>query len=179
MSEMDGMSEMGEKNARAVFIRSLLRAWPLLLLLPIGWLMWSQQQTSQRAENNAETVVCPSLTTGCRVQLDGREFILSIRGSTKPLTPFQVRLQAVASAEVAPAEVATVEVRFIMEGMDMGFNLYTLQPDQQSGAGQNNTLTANVTLPICVTGRRDWKMMLQIDKQMSNTQLSVPFVTDL
>jgi hypothetical protein len=56
-----------------------------------------------------------------------------------------------------------------MEGMDMGFNLYTLRADNQG------VYRANVTLPICVTGRRDWALILDVDK----TRLNVPFVTDL
>ena len=56
-----------------------------------------------------------------------------------------------------------------MAGMDTGFNLYDLRPDS---AG---VLRARVTLPVCVTGRRDWILTLTIDGQ----QMAVPFVTEL
>ncbi|WP_043632566.1 hypothetical protein [Chromobacterium haemolyticum] len=56
--------------------------------------------------------------------------------------PFEIRLEGVAARE-AP------QVEFNMADMDMGFNRYTFVRD---GADW----TAVVTLPLCVSGSRDW-----------------------
>jgi len=79
----------------------------------------------------------------------------------KPLQPFQVWVKA--------AGARKVQARFTMEGMDMGFNLYTLRAD---GDG---VFRARVTLPICVSGRRDWVMAVEIDGAV----VKVPFSSDL
>jgi len=57
-----------------------------------------------------------------------------------------------------------------MVDMNMGFNLYTLRPDS------DGVFRAQVTLPACVSGRRDWVMTVDIDK---TTRLAVPFATEL
>jgi len=57
-----------------------------------------------------------------------------------------------------------------MVDMNMGFNLYTLRPDS------DGVFRAKVTLPACVSGRRDWVMTVDIDKA---TRLAVPFSTEL
>ncbi len=44
-----------------------------------------------------------------------------------------------------------------MVGMDMGFNRYDLRP-----AG-NGVFASKVTLPVCVSGRRDWILYLDLD----------------
>lgn len=145
---------MRDVNARTGFGRY----WPLALLLAIGLVLWLNRSPR---EGRATQVVCATLATGCSVQVDGREIRLGMNGVAKPLAPFEIWLKAVG--------VRKAEARFTMEGMDMGFNLYTLRPD---GHG---VFRAKVTLPICVTGRRDWNLILDVDK----SRLNVPFVTDL
>ena len=76
-------------------------------------------------------------------------------------TSFQVWVKA--------AGARKVQARFTMQGMDMGFNLYTLRTD---GDG---IFRARVILPVCVTGRRDWIMAVEIDDAV----LNVPFSSDL
>lgn len=143
-----------------------LRAWPLVLIVLIGLVLWAEKAGfwHETEATRALPVVCATLATGCAVQVDGREIRFGIRGTPKPLAPFVVWVTASGAPPVTKAEA-----RFTMEGMDMGFNIYTLRPDAQA------VLRANVTLPICVTGRRDWNMTLEIDK----TRLIIPFVTDL
>jgi hypothetical protein len=52
-----------------------------------------------------------------------------------------------------------ISAEFHMVGMDMGFNRYDLRP-----AG-NGTFAARITLPVCVSGRRDWVLYVEVDGQ--------------
>jgi hypothetical protein len=135
-----------------------VRLWPLALIVPIGLVLWANRAPDAV---RVTQVSCTTLATGCTVHIDGREIQFGMMGETKPLAPFQIWVKA--------AGLRKAEARFTMEGMDMGFNLYTLRVDQQG------VFRANVTLPVCVSGRREWRMILDVDK----TQLAVPFVTDL
>jgi len=141
-----------------------LRLWPLALIVLIGLVLWAEHNAFWR---DAETVHgvqvdCETLDRGCSLQTEGGEIRFGMQGEVKPLAPFDIWVAGVAVANKA-------EARFTMEGMDMGFNLYTLRPDAQG------VLRATVTLPICVTGRRDWNMILELD----NLRLIIPFVTKL
>lgn len=107
------------------------------------------------------TVPCPDPVQGCRTRLGGREIALGLDRQVQVLKPFEVWVKA--------AGVSKVQARFTMKGMDMGFNLYTLKADAQG------TFRTRATLPVCVTGRRDWIMSLDID----GTVFEVPFVTTL
>jgi hypothetical protein len=73
--------------------------------------------------------------------------------------PFVILLQGVAARE-AP------QVEFNMADMDMGFNRYTFVRD---GAGWK----ATVTLPLCVSGSRDWLATLRLDGK----RYLLPFTT--
>jgi len=64
-------------------------------------------------------------------------------------------------------DVDKAQASFTMVGMDMGFNLYTLRPD---GKG---AYRARITLPMCVTGRMDWLLHVDLD----GARLTIPFVT--
>mgnify|MGYP001610266408 CR=1 FL=1 len=136
----------------------LMRLWPLALIALLALVLWTHRAPDVVG---ATQVFCTTLASGCSLQVDGREISLGMMGVPKPLAPFNIWVKAVGARKV--------EARFVMEGMDMGFNLYTLHADNQG------VFRANVTLPICVTGRRDWVMILDVDK----TRLNVPFVTDL
>lgn len=139
---------------RALFVR----IWPLVLIFLIGLVLWANKAPDAA---RVTQVSCTTLATGCTAHVEGREIQFGMIGETKPLAPFQIWVKT--------AGLRKAEARFTMEGMDMGFNLYTLRVDQQG------VFRANVTLPVCVTGRREWSMILDIDK----TRLAVPFVTDL
>lgn len=141
-------------NGRAEWVR----VWPLALIASIGLVLWMNRTPD---EVQTTRIVCATLASGCSARIDGREISLGMTGVPKPLAPFQIWVEA--------AGTDKVEARFTMEGMDMGFNLYTLRADSQG------VYRATVTLPVCVTGRRDWVMLLDVDK----TRLSVPFVTEL
>ena len=106
-------------------------------------------------------VECASLASGCTATVAGRRVALGVRGELKALAPFEVWVEAPGAK--------SVQASFTMEGMDMGFNLYTLRPEPDS------LFRARVTLPVCVSGRRDWEMTLHVDGHA----LLVPFVTDL
>jgi len=143
-----------------------MRAWPLAMIVLIGLVLWADKTGLWHATDTAREipVVCATLATGCAVQVEGHEIHFGMQGELKPLAPFDIWVATSATPALGKAEA-----RFTMEGMDMGFNLYTLRPDAKG------VLRAKVTLPICVTGRRDWNMILEIDK----SRLIIPFVTNL
>lgn len=113
-----------------------------------------------RQHGAAEVVVnCADLNAGCRAMLGDRQVSLGVTGELKMLQPFEVWVRV--------EGVDKLQASFTMVGMDMGFNLYNLRPDGQ-GAHR-----ARITLPMCVTGRNDWRLHLDLDAQ----RLTIPFVT--
>ncbi len=143
-------------SARSHFYRLA----PMAVLLVIALLVYLNP-AQQTADNPPPVLDCPNLAAGCSTWLAGREVRVGIEGELKVLQPFQLWVRA--------AGAQRVQATFTMEGMDMGFNLYTLRADQEG------VFRARVTLPVCVSGRRDWVMTLDIDGR----QLAVPFVTEL
>jgi hypothetical protein len=137
---------------------TLARLLPLILIALVGVVIWQNQQ---RQAAPPVRLACADLTKGCSGQLGGQTVEVGMTGEMKALKPIQVWMKAPSAKKV--------EARFTMEGMDMGFNLYTLRPDPQG------VFRANVTLPVCVSGRRDWIMTLEAD----GAALQVAFSTDL
>lgn len=131
----------------------------LVILLIAGVVVASRLLQPDAAP--AVTVTCTDLRAGCQAELAGRPVALGVAGELKVLTPFEIWLKADGAR--------SVQASFTMEGMDMGFNLYTLKPDA------DGAFKTRVTLPVCVTGRRDWVLTLTVDGHA----LRVPFVTEL
>jgi hypothetical protein len=139
-----------------------LKQWlaPSLVIALIAGVVISQQ-VLQGDRPPAQTLQCADLKAGCSTRLGKAPVNLGISGELKVLQPFTVWLKKEGTTQV--------QASFTMEGMDMGFNLYTLKRDP------DGVFRTRVTLPVCVSGRREWVMTLDID----GARLAVPFVTDL
>lgn len=100
----------------------------------------------------AQVIPCAELTQGC--SLPGIKVqALQTPSAMKAFT-----------VEVATADAATITARFEMPDMSMGLNQYRFL-DQ--GAGR---WLANVTLPVCVDGRSDWLMLLDVTSKAGKLQ---------
>lgn len=143
-------------SARSHFYRLA----PLAVLLLVALVLYLEGAMTPR-EAPPLPVNCPDLAVGCSARLAGREITLGVTGELKVLKPFELWVKA----EGARA----VTARFTMMGMDMGFNLYTLRADNEG------VFRAQVTLPVCVSGRRDWLLDLDIDAE----RLQTAFNTEL
>lgn len=133
---------------------------PILILLTAAALVWAWH-TLRPPQPQSQAAHCPDLHAGCRVQTPRRPVELRVQGALKTLSPFTLSVRAPGAQRVT--------AHFDMEGMDMGFNLYTLRP------APDGVFQARVTLPVCVTGRRDWQMHLEVDDE----PISIPFVTQM
>jgi hypothetical protein len=133
---------------------------PVVILLLVAAVVYLNPSFAPR-EPAPLPLECADLRAGCAGQVDGRVVRLGVQGELKVLQPFELWVRAEGAQRV--------EASFAMEGMDMGFNLYTLRADKEG------IHRARVTLPVCVSGRRDWVMTLEVDGRL----LSVPFVTEL
>lgn len=122
-------------------------ALPLLLVVALiaiavaGW--WIKRPVE------AVPVACANPVAGCSFSHRGTALTLRFGAAPQPLAPFDIELRG--------SGVQRASAEFQMIGMDMGFNRYDLKP---AGADR---LAARVTLPVCVSGRRDWVLYLDLD----------------
>jgi len=66
--------------------------------------------------------------------------------------------------------VQSVTVSFSMQGMDMGLNRYRLIGNATRG------WKADVTLPVCVSGRSDWVADFELLTEQRQLRFRLPFV---
>ena len=121
-------------------------------LLAIAWLAGCGKEEIPVAP-------CAALVQGCTVALGAQKILAQTETLPVPLKPFTLTVSA-------PAAHA-VSVAFQMQGMAMGLNRYRLL------RGSNGVWYARITLPVCVSGRRDWLMILEVD----GVRRALPFQT--
>lgn len=127
--------------------------WGLLLALAAIILLWPRLAN----RDQVVPVPCPDIVAGCALPATGAQ----VRFDRKPDTLQRFKVL------VAWPDVAEVHASFQMRGMEMGFNRYRLLPD---GAGK---WRAEVMLPACIQGRKDWLMLLEAD----GVRYQVPFAS--
>lgn len=120
---------------------------PLLLVVALVAIAVAGWWLKRPAESVA--VACVDPLAGCSFSHRGAP--ASVRFSTQPGA-----LEAFELTVTAP-NAAKVSAEFQMVGMDMGFNRYDLRP------APGGAFASKVTLPACVSGRRDWVLYLDLD----------------
>lgn len=109
-------------------------------LLKAGLIWWYLHHKTPHAAPVA--VSCSNLQAGCTLP-DGS--LLQLDSKPQAAKPFGLTLSHVPAT--APS------IAFAMRDMDMGFNSYKLLP-------QGADFVAHITLPVCVSGSRQWQMTL-------------------
>ena len=130
---------------------------PLLLVVALAAIAVAGYWLNRPAASSA--VACADPLAGC--SFSHHDTTVKVRFSARP-TPLKAF-----DLNVSAPGATRVSAEFQMNGMEMGFNRYDLRP-----AG-NGTFASNVTLPVCVSGRRDWTLYLDID----GTHYALPFST--
>ncbi len=107
----------------------------------------------------AQAVACADPLAGCRFSHRGSPAEIRLSAMPVPLEPFVLSVRAPGATRIS--------AEFQMNGMEMGFNRYDLSPG-------DGVFASKVTLPVCVSGRRDWTLFLDID----GTRYALPFSTN-
>jgi hypothetical protein len=120
---------------------------PLLLVVTLVAIAVAGYWLKRPAE--AVAVPCSDLLAGCQFSHRGAAVTARFSLHPAPLEPFDLTVEASGSRRIS--------AEFQMVGMDMGFNRYDLRPTG------NDIFASKVTLPVCVSGRRDWILYLDLD----------------
>jgi len=115
----------------------------------------------KRNESVAQKLVCTDIVSGCGNDL----FKLKFLKSPQLMKPIRLQLET--------ANARQVYASFAMERMEMGLNRYHLLKQADS-----DLWFAEVTLPVCVQGRSDWVIELEIKTQLETMHYQIPFKVD-
>lgn len=121
------------------------------LLLALAFIAVAVVGTLSNRPVEAQTITCADPVKGCAFSHRGLPATLRFSRQPMPLQAFRL--------DVLAPGAKRVSVELQMVGMGMGFSHYDLH------AVTPGVFGADITLSICVSGRRDWKLYLKIDGQ--------------
>ena len=108
--------------------------------------------------------ICDPTQKICEVSLSGSLVLYQILGKPSALKKFKVELDAF------ELPIKNIRVNFLMPGMDMGMNHYSLE-------NKNGSIwTREVILPVCTLSRNDWVNQLEIEHEGQNWIIEFSFV---
>ena len=128
-----------------------IKRFVLPLLIVLAFIAVAIIGSRMKRITEAQGIACADPVQGCGFQHHGKPAQLKFSKSPSSMQSFTLSLQA--------PGVQLVRAEFQMVGMDMGFNRYDLH------AAAPGIFNAQITLPVCVSGRRDWKLYLEVDNQ--------------
>ena len=115
----------------------------------------------EKSVDNIQITQCEDLILGCDIGV-GK---ITFSQIPKPLASFIIVFKPLKS----DVNLSLVKAQFNMQGMQMGFNQYRFI-QEKTGIWQ-----ANVILPVCMQGRADWLMTLEITENSKQKKLMIPF----
>lgn len=128
--------------------------------------------TRQPSTNPAETLLigearhCDPLLQACRVGDSQSHIALQLLATPQPLKTFPVQVQA-----KLPDEIQTVYADLDMLNMTMASNRITLTRHGEHWLGE-------AILPICTSGRNDWRMAVKLLTPTATHQANFYFVVE-
>lgn len=128
-----------------------LPRWGLPLFIALALIAIAIMGTRSKQPHPAQTIACVDPVRGCVFTHRGQTAQLHFSHPPQPLQAFTMTVRASSARQV--------HAEFQMQGMEMGLSRYVL------AASAPGLFAAPITLPVCVSGRRDWKLYLQIDAQ--------------
>ena len=121
----------------------------LAAVFVVSYFLGSLLDNNKQVDSIVTISTCNLLDGSCHVVDKGIEYELALEGVPSPLTPFDIRVSELSS------QPSKVEIKFEMDGMDMGNNYYFLEKKGQYWG-------AKVLLPVCSLGRNDWVLRVNI-----------------
>ena len=131
-----------------------------LLVLTVAAIFFFEQK-NKFEDDKAELLTCADIVQSC----GNAEFSVRFKETPQVMKPLHLEFVAIS----ADKGIQNIHANFAMKGMEMGFNRYQLLK-----AGQNEW-QAEVTLPVCVQGRSDWEMLIEMDTAEGKQRFLVPF----
>lgn len=132
------------------------------------------QDLKWKSENKERTVIeisvdnCEPQKQVCNVELGGLNVRVLFDENVFYLKPFNVTVWTEGNNDVE-----SVYIDFKMKNMDMGVNRFLL-----TDAGTKNikqSWQGKALLPICVTGRADWDVIVEVVTYKFHYKLTLPF----
>ena len=128
-----------------------------VLVLVMSWLL--THNLSKAKPPLIAYLACADITKSCGNDL----FTVRFAEQPQAMRPLHFILHL--NQAISPAQI---HVDFAMKGMAMGLNRYRL-------VHVNDDWQADVTLPVCVQGRSDWEMLVEIEAEGGVKRFIVPF----
>ena len=112
---------------------------------------------------------CNVVETNCYFKVNDKRVDLTFIGKVRTMQPFNISVKLKNFSN----DIEAVTVKFLMKSMNMGMNIFVLKTNQ------NNVLNATqwqskILLPICVSKRSDWDMVLKIETKNVIYELKTP-----
>jgi hypothetical protein len=143
----------------------------LMLALADYWL-GKPAEADRSVQQLAAEPDCQPVDRWCHAGRGRVELALHLGGPVTPLTVFPVKLGI---EGLDPAGIDAVTITFEMQGMDMGLNRFELEP--VSGPGNGVRYRGKAMLPVCVSGRVDWRARVSVATPMGLYRAVFDFTT--
>lgn len=123
----------------------------LALGLVVAFIALAIVATYVRRSPSSQAITCIDPVQGCAFSYRGRPAHLRFSEHPVSMQPFAL--------EVRVPGASHVHAEAHMVGMEMGFNRYDLRP------ARPDVFVAQLRLPVCVSGRRDWMLYLEVGQE--------------
>ena len=113
--------------------------------------------------------ICNVVESNCYFYNKDKRVDLTLIGKVRTMQPFNISVKLKNFSN----DIEAVTVNFLMKSMNMGMNIFVLEPNQKTILNTTQW-QSKILLPVCVSKRSDWDMILKNETKNSIYELKTP-----
>ncbi len=128
----------------------------LLILTTLNIQSCSEENPTAKSNSPIQITTCPNNGTWCKSTHNKQQIEILFPKKIPYLKPFQVKVKLNKNNQT---KIQPRKIQFSMQGMQMGTNRFIFKQSKQK-----SVWISQVVLPVCVSGRHDWLVNVETNK---------------
>lgn len=115
---------------------------------------------------------CNIIEKGCLFSISNKQFQVLFVGTARTMKPFNILVQQNNFEAEDETKLRGISVEFTMPSMNMGINRFKLIKKNETNIIPK--WQGKILLPVCVSKRVNWKMLVSIETEKDIFELNIP-----
>ena len=117
--------------------------------------------SENKTPSSNKITICPTNGNWCESPFNQHKIAIRFPKKIPYLTKFPVQVRIKNKNKI---NIQQLQIQFSMQGMQMGINRFNLKPKLNQEDSNTQFWQAEVVLPVCVSGRKDWLVELKVNE---------------
>ena len=160
---------------KSLIVATVMISFIIILNYYLSFLQFKSPSNSKNHKNIASLNIdgdCNIIEKGCLFSISDKQFQVSLVGAVRTMKPFKILIHQDNFEAEDETKISGMSVEFTMPSMNMGINRFKLIKKNETNIIPK--WQGKILLPVCVSKRVNWKMLVSIETEKDIFELNIP-----